>query len=140
MIKVANLKCAWILRSFKTRESKLLLTLWKSLVLPLLDYCSQLWSPATPGLIQAIEKVQQSYIEKIAGMRGLNYWAQLQALKINSLQRRRDRYICIYMWKVSEDLVPNFGAEVMQNSRTGRYFRIPHLSTTAPGRIKTIKI
>ena len=139
MIKTANLKCAWILRSFKTREPKLLLTLWKSLVLPLLDYCSQLWSPATPGLIQAIEKVQQSYIDKITGMRGLNYWAQLQALKLYSLQRRRDRCICIYMWKVSEHLVPNFGTEVIQNNRTGRYFRIPHISTTAPGRIKTIR-
>ena len=29
-----------------------MLTLWKSLVMPILDYCSQLWSPSKVGEIQ----------------------------------------------------------------------------------------
>ena len=32
----------------------------------------------------------------------------LKALKLYSLQRKRERYCIIYVWKVSERLVPNF--------------------------------
>ena len=35
----AGLKCSWILRIFASRSPTLILTLWKSLVLPDLDYC-----------------------------------------------------------------------------------------------------
>ena len=34
--------CAWILRTFSDRREDLMLTTWKSVVLPILDYCSQL--------------------------------------------------------------------------------------------------
>ena len=53
-----TLKCEWILRTFKTGECQLLMTLWKSLVLPTLDYCSQLWSPSASWQIQCLEKLQ----------------------------------------------------------------------------------
>ena len=49
IVKTANKLCAWILRTFKTRTPKLMILLWKSLVLSKLDYCSQLWSPTVKG-------------------------------------------------------------------------------------------
>ena len=36
---------SWILRTFQSRSPCLMLTLWKTMVLPILDYCSQLWNP-----------------------------------------------------------------------------------------------
>ena len=36
---------AWIYRTFRTRDAHVMLTIWKSLAIPHLDYCSQLWSP-----------------------------------------------------------------------------------------------
>ena len=36
---------AWILRTFSTKETRTMVTLFKSLVLSRLDYASQLWSP-----------------------------------------------------------------------------------------------
>ena len=42
--KCSNLS-GWILRTFTTRYSITMMTLFKSLVLPRLDYGSQLWSP-----------------------------------------------------------------------------------------------
>ena len=36
---------SWILRTFATRDRSVMLTLWKALVIPHFDYCSQLWSP-----------------------------------------------------------------------------------------------
>ena len=52
-----NMSC-WVLRTFKTRFRDVMITSWKSLVLPLHDYCSQLWSPNRPGEIQSLELLQ----------------------------------------------------------------------------------
>ena len=140
IVTAANQKAGWILRTFKTRAQLPLITLWKSLVMPTLDYCSQLWSPSTPGLIQSIEKVQVSFLNKITGMYTLNYWDQLQYLKMYSLQRRRERYRIIYIWKVLEGVVPNFGVQVAHNNkRMGRYCVIPHVRQSATQRIQTIR-
>ena len=40
-------------------------------------------------------------------MQNLNYHQRLRFLKLYSLQRRRERYIAIYMFKISKELVPN---------------------------------
>ena len=135
----ASLKCGWILRTFKTREKLPLLTLWKSLVQPVIDYCSQLWSPSTPGLIQKIEAVQSNFFNKINGMRSLDYWQQLEALGMYSLQRRRERYTCIYVRKVLEGLVPNFGLRSTHSARRGRSCIVPAVKRTGSQRLQTIR-
>ena len=84
-----------------------MLTLWESLVQSRLEYCSQLWSPTQTGDIQAIEMVQRSFIRKISGCGHLNYWQQLKYLKLYSLERRRERYRIIYVWRMLENQVPN---------------------------------
>ena len=47
----------WILRTFTTRDSITMLTLFKSLVFPRLDYGSQLWSPHLVKHIDQLEKI-----------------------------------------------------------------------------------
>ena len=42
LISEVNSISAWITRVFTSRDPSVMLTLWKSLVLPHLDYCSQL--------------------------------------------------------------------------------------------------
>ena len=81
VIETANNMCGWILRTFRTRAAHPMLTLWKSMVLSKLDYCSQLWCPLQTGDIQALERVQRSFVRKIQGIRNLNYWEQLHELK-----------------------------------------------------------
>ena len=46
VIDSANNQCSWIQITFQTRHAQAMLTLWKSLVLCKLDYCSQLWCPS----------------------------------------------------------------------------------------------
>ena len=58
---------AWILRSFKSRSPTLMLQLWKSMVIPHLDYCSQLWNPHSVSAIQQLEELQRSYVRRIDG-------------------------------------------------------------------------
>ena len=61
----AKQQSTWILRTFKSRDKTVMLTLWKSLILPILEYCSQLWCPVRVGEIQRIESIQWSFLRKI---------------------------------------------------------------------------
>jgi len=92
----------------KIKENLTMLTLWKALAIPHLDYCSQLWSPWKRGLVQQLEEVQKSFLHGIPSLRHLNYWEKLKSLKLYSLERRRERYQVIYTWNVIEGNVPNF--------------------------------
>ena len=85
----------WILRSFVSRDKLTMLTLFKSHVISRLDYASRLWSPHKISQITQIEKVQRSFTKHVTEMRDLSYHERLQALKLYSLQRRRERYCII---------------------------------------------
>ena len=84
--------CGWILRTFSSRESTVMMTLFKSLVLSRLDYGSQLWSPTKIDQIIMIEKIQKAFTKHIKGFSSFSYQERLSNLKIYSLQRRRDIY------------------------------------------------
>ena len=90
----------WILRTFNTRETITMMTLFKSLVLSRLDYASQLWSPHLLKSIYLIEKVQRSFTKHITGIKNKPYDERLKLLNLYSVQRRRDRYQIIYLWKI----------------------------------------
>ena len=72
-----------------------MVALFKSLVLPRLEYGCQLWSPTSVNQINAIENIQRKFTKHITGMHSLPYENRLKHLKLYSLQRRRDRYIDI---------------------------------------------
>lgn len=135
----ASLKCGWVLRTFRTREVSPMITLWRALIQPVLDYCCQLWSPSTVGQVQALEGVQASFLNKINSMSNKNYWQQLQALKLYSVERRRERYIVIYIWKVLEGIVPNFGITPVSSRRHGRTCLVPHIKTSAPVKVQNLR-
>ena len=59
---------SWILRTFKSRETLPMITLWKTQVICHLDYCSQLWSPSKTGAIQCLELLQKAFFSKIRGL------------------------------------------------------------------------
>lgn len=136
-------KCGWILRTFKARKKEPMMTLWKSLVLSDHDYCSQLWSPHKKGDIQSLELVQRNFLRKIQSLRDLSYWEQLKALKLYSLERRRERYIAIYTWKIIEEHVPNIsndhGVCHKWHQRRGRVCKVPAIKTSASCRVQTIR-
>ena len=137
--------CGWVLRTFRTRQRLPMLTLWKALIRPKLEYCCQLWCPVTPGDIQKIEQIQRSFISKISDVMNLSYWNQLQKLSIYSLERRRERYIIIYTWKILENLVPNTG-QVNQSDiraywhpRRGRTCFVPRVELRGSRHFQTIR-
>ena len=78
----------WILRTFKSRDKCAMVALFKSLVLPRLEYDCQLWSPTSVNQINAIENIQRKFTKHITGMHSLPYENRLKHLKLYSLQRR----------------------------------------------------
>ena len=89
-----------------------MLTLFKSIVLSRIDYASQLWSPYKKSYICALEKIQRSFTKYIAGYQNLPYSERLESLRLYSLQRQRDSYLVIYMWKIAEGLAPNLSPAI----------------------------
>ena len=129
----------WILRTFKTRDKQTMLTAWKTLVLPIHDYCSQLWSPFKIAEISELEAIQWSFIRKIRHARVDDYWDALNKLGLYSLERRRDRYRIIYLWKSLEGMVPSLGLNSRWNPRRGRIVDVVNIARDAPAWVKQAK-
>ncbi len=127
----------WILRTFCTRDTVTMLTLFKSLVLSRLDNGSQLWTPYMQKDIDLLENIQRSFTKHVTGMHDLPYKDRLTKLRLYSLQRRRERYQIIYAWKILENKVPNLTNPiiVVYSDRRGRYCKEMHV---VGGRIGTL--
>ena len=141
-VSCAKRKTGWILRTFTSRDKVTMLTLLKSLVIPQVEYCCQLWNPNKISEIQSIEYIQKSFTKKITGMNDKNYWERLKALNLYSLERRRERYIVIYVWKIVNGKVPNIDSRnriITKQTRNGIQCARPPLITSSMDRIKTCK-
>ena len=122
----AKRQAGWILRLIRSREAEIMLMLYKTYIRCKLEYASPLWSPATVKLISQLEAIQRSVTSKIAGMEGLDYWDRLRSLDLLSLQRRRERYQIIHMWKIYKGIIPNnLNLAFYETSRHGVKCRRP---------------
>ena len=124
VISKARIMSSWALRTFTTRKKDPMATIWNSQVRPVLDYCSPLWSPCPTDFknIDLLEGVQRAFTRRIEGMEGLNYAQRLKELKMNSVQRRQERYKILYIYKIKEQLVPNISdTHGLQFSQRGRH-------------------
>ena len=131
--------CGYILRTFVTREPGPLMTLFKSLVIPIMDYCSIIWSPSKKKDIQAIEKIQRKFTKRINGLQDLNYYERLEKLHIYSMQRRRERYEVLYIMKIINHSVPNVGLKWKIFPRRGREIVPPPVQKNAKQSAMTMR-
>ena len=90
--------------------------------------------------IHAIESVQQHFTKRISGFQHLHYYDRLRYLQLQSLQRRRERYIIIYMWKIRHSLCPNdLQISFSENNlRLGPLAVIPRLHTSSRAKFQTL--
>ena len=133
-VKKARQKMGWVLRTFKSRQKWFMRHMFKSLVIPHLDYCSQLWMPVNGAGVHTLEKVQLDFFKKIPALQGMTYWEALEDMKMLSMQRRFERYRIVYIWKILEDFAPNCGITKIEDSeetRLGRRLKVPVLKGCA---------
>ena len=120
VVSASSKMAGWGLRTFRRRSLGTMKQIWKSLVQPKMDYCSQFWSPGDQESINRLESVQRHFLSKVSGdeVSSLDHWARLKQFKIYSQERRRERYMVIFLWKISQGMVK--GYNVMYTSVIGR--------------------
>ena len=124
---------AWVLSVFKSREPEVMITLYKSLIRSHLEYCCPLWHPSKIADIELLEGVQREFTRKIKGFQALNYRERLKALNLCSLQRRREKYTLICMWKILHGKMPNPNVRFRPPSRLGIQAIVPSLNLNISG-------
>jgi hypothetical protein len=65
------------MRTFRSRSTNLMLTIWKSLVQSKLHYCSQLWSLSDQGSIARLESVAKNFTSQVRGHGGAGLLGEL---------------------------------------------------------------
>jgi len=98
--KKANMALGMINRSIQYKSKSILLCLYKTLVRPHLEYCTQIWSPHYSRDKQLLEKVQHRFTRMVPGMKVLPYNERLRQLGLWSLEERRNRADLIEMFKM----------------------------------------
>merc|ERR1712121_59562 len=79
-----------ILRNFETRKREPMMNLYKTHMMSKAEYCCVVWSPSHKKDISRIERIQKGYTKRIEGK---NYHQRLKCVKLNSMERRRERYM-----------------------------------------------
>ena len=139
-VKKTIQKCGYVLCTFKTRRLDHMKFLWKTIIQPVQDYASQLWSPVDQaGEILKLEAPLKSFTKRIKGLTKLSYWDRLKKINMYSVQRRMERYKIIYTWKTINDHVPRCGINIAStNTRRGTLLEVPNY-TGSIASVKTLR-
>lgn len=116
---------------------KTLLLLYKQLILPILDYCSPVWSPYTKNHVNALERVQRKFIKFLRLKFGHNYLHEnydqyLIEHSLNALFTRRILYnfkLTIHAYFNRSQIDP-YNTLVVEhtpsfNSRSSKLYQLP---------------
>ena len=114
------------------------MTPYKSFVRSQLNYSSLLWHAQKIGDIEVIEGVQRAFKSRISAVSQFDYWERLRKLKLMSLQRRRERFIIIWMFRCRLGEVPNdLGIEFRAPGRLGIKAVVPPMSINGSRRAQS---
>ena len=122
-ISKAKSTSAWLMRTIISRDQYVMVSLYKSLIRPHLEYCVQAWSPVPRygnwSVILEIEGVQRSFTRMIEGIGLLTYKERLTTLNLTTLLERRMRGDLIETFKVVSGIA-DYGTDLFNHSRSGR--------------------
>ena len=101
----AKQRMSLLLRTFISKDPSMLVLAFRTYVLPLLDYCCQVWSPHLIKDILLIESVQRIFTKRLIGLKDFSYTDRLKLLNIISLERRRLEFDLILCYKILHRIV-----------------------------------
>ena len=111
-----------LLRTLENRTLDHMRFIWRTYLEPLLDYSSQLYSPANGGSLARLESLLECFSSKVNGLENYDYWDRPKSLKIFSISRRSKGINCYTVWKYSiwkQSIILNSG-----NSSTADKFQL----------------
>ena len=86
--------------------------------------------------ITKLEGLARQFTSHIMGMEGLDYWDRLKELHLYSQERRRERYLIIYIWKLAMGLVKGYKMEFTHSPRRGWYATPKTIVQGAPSSVR----
>jgi ribonuclease P/MRP protein subunit RPP40 len=96
----ANRMLGMIKRNIKYKSKNVIISLYKALVRPRLEYCVQAWCPNLAKDINLLEKVQRRATKMIDGFNKLSYERRLEETGLTTLVVRRARGDLIETFKI----------------------------------------
>ena len=107
--KSTKQKLGLLYRNFHQADKKTLTHLYKSLVLPKLDYCSSVWDPHTAALTNSLESVQSLAARRCCKCRSVPSSSLIASLNWPSLQSRHQRQKAQLCRRIicSESIIPS---------------------------------
>ena len=86
-----------------------------------------------------IEQIQRNFTSRIYELKEMNYYKRLKYLKVYSLERRRERYDLIYIYKTLKSQVPNVGINFKWSQRRGRTIVPPPVHKNSTSHAATLR-
>ena len=129
VIKKANKLVGFIGRSIEYKSKATIVTLYNSLVRPIMEYCVQAWCPYYQKDIAKLERVQRRVTKMIPSLRNKPYEERLKELDLFSLQHRRIRGDLIQVFKIIRGI---------DNMDYSKYFAIDNSNYTRGNGCKII--
>ena len=83
----ANQMLGALSRTIRSKDKRILLNLYKSVVRPHLEYCTSSWSPHYVKEKELLEKVQHRFTRMFSDLRKLPYLQRLRELKLWTLEK-----------------------------------------------------
>ena len=93
-----------IYRSFEFMGVSLFLSLYKSIIRPLLEYGNSVWSPLYKRQSISIENVQRRATRMVPHLANLSYLERLKCLDLPSLKYRRRRGDLIHLFRIVHNI------------------------------------
>ena len=128
-----------------------MLTLLKILAVPQAEHGCIIWMPTSQNSVNLTESIQRRFTKMIdyfqfydnnlqMTITTISYHKWLKMLNIYSLQRRRERYGIIYIYKIIILLVPKPGLEIHYNPRKKiKVTPKQNVSSASPACVKSLK-
>ena len=139
-IAKANKMISWIVRNLVLRERNVMLSVYKMLIRPHLEYCVQLWNPVPEhgswSLILELEGVQRRFTRLIDEIGTLPYSERLASLNLTTLAERRIRGDLIEVFKALNGF-SSLGS-IFNISRSGLKLISGEVKRTSSAKVKTL--
>jgi ribonucleases P/MRP protein subunit RPP40 len=125
VVRRARRMVGLLLHTFQSRSSAVILSVYKSMIRPLLEYGSVAWNPYLIKHINQLESVQRMVTKRIAGYSSLRYEDRLTSLHLSTLSCRRQYLDLVEIYKVIHGYSFSTIQYLFLNSNTrGHSFRL----------------